>query len=228
MPSELKSSSARANGAKSRGPVTPAGRARSSRNSVRHGLAASPANLPPASAVLPGESHDDFQLLLASYLAQFAPAPGVETELVHAMVAARRRLRRLQVIETALLGNEIARRAGYIENQFSEMGRDPGDHDRLAYVFKQLADNSQSLALLMRYEGVHNRSYDRAFKQLYVLQAARARLQPNEPKSPPSSLSDSYQRPSVSIREPKSVGPPVASCDNESSPQQINVQHLFP
>jgi hypothetical protein len=37
----------------------------------------------------------------------------------------------------------------------------------------------------MRYEGTLNRSYDRAFKQLHVLQSARHRVQPNEPKPDP-------------------------------------------
>ena len=54
--------------------------------------------------------------------------------------------------------------------------------DRLAWVFQKLADHRQSLALLMRYEGALNRSYDRAFKQLHMLQSARLRAQPNEPK----------------------------------------------
>jgi hypothetical protein len=182
-----RSNTARSNGAKSRGPVTPEGRARSSRNSVRHGLAAPPAGPPPASIVLATESRQDFQLLLDSYLAQFAPAPGVETELVAAMAATRWRLRRLQTIETTLLDNEIVRRVAYINDEFSEMGQDPSNDDRLAYVFKKLADNSQSLALLIRYEGALQRSYDRTFKQLHLLQSARSqsagsRAQPNEPK----------------------------------------------
>jgi hypothetical protein len=37
----------------------------------------------------------------------------------------------------------------------------------------------------MRYEGALNRSYDRAFKQLHMLQSARHRVQPNEPKPDP-------------------------------------------
>ena len=51
--SQLKSETARANGAKSRGPVTPEGRAASSRNSLRHGFTAE-------SVVLPTESQEDF------------------------------------------------------------------------------------------------------------------------------------------------------------------------
>ena len=124
MPSNRKTQTARANGAKSRGPVTPEGRARSSRNSVRHGLAAQPAAPPPSSIVLPTESREDFQLLLDSYLAEFAPAPGVETELVEAMAATRWRLRRLSTIETTLLGNEIELYAKHTDDEFAELGRD--------------------------------------------------------------------------------------------------------
>src|SRR5713101_8264664 len=84
----LKSETARANGAKSRGPVTPQGRAASSRNSLRHGFAAK-------SVVLSTESSSEFQALLDSYVVQFDPRGGVEEDLVQTMAAARWRLRRI-------------------------------------------------------------------------------------------------------------------------------------
>ena len=239
MPSTLKSKTARANGAKSRGPVTPAGRAKSSRNSTRHGLAAAqPAGPPPASVVLATESRKDYQLLLDSYLAHFAPTPGIETELVHALAATRWRLRRLQTIETTLLDNEIVRRAEYIADEFSEMGQEPSNDDRLAYTFKKLADNSQSLILLIRYEGALRRSYDRSFKQLHLLQSARkhtgTRPLPNEPKPAattlmtvpfePNPLAPSPPDPALL---PVSDGLPSAPCDNRGSPVN-NVNHLHP
>src|SRR5579862_6412434 len=87
MPTQLKSDTARANGAKSSGPVTPEGRAASSRNSLRHGFTA-------ASVVLPTESSEDFQSLLDSYIHQFHPQGGVEIDLIQTMAAARWRLRR--------------------------------------------------------------------------------------------------------------------------------------
>jgi hypothetical protein len=174
MSSQLKSETARANGAKSHGPVTPQGRATSSRNSLRHGFAAK-------SVVLPTESSREFQALLHSYVVQFDPQGGVEEELVQTMVAARWRLRRICNIETALLSTEIVRRAEDIDEEFSNMH----DVDRLAWVFEKLADHGQALSLIVRYEGALNRSYDRAFKQLHVLQAARHRVQPNEPKPEP-------------------------------------------
>jgi hypothetical protein len=171
MSSELKSETARANGAKSHGPVTPEGRAASSRNSLRHGLTAK-------SVVLPAESSEDFQELLDSYIDQFQPQGGVEMDLIQAMAAARWRLQRMCGIETALLSTEIVRRNEDIDEEFENMH----DVDRLAFVFQKLADHGQTLALLMRYEGALNRSYDRAFKQLLLLQSTHSRPQPNEPK----------------------------------------------
>ena len=164
----LKSQTARANGAKSHGPVTPEGRAASSRNSLRHGFTAK-------SVVLPRESSEDFQELLDSYTDQFQPQGGVEMDLIQAMAAARWRLQRMCSIETALLSTEIVRCNEDIDEEFENMH----DVDRLAWVFQKLADHGQTLALLMRYEGALNRSYDRAFKQLLLLQAHRPR--PNEP-----------------------------------------------
>ena len=173
-----KSDTSRANGAKSCGLVTPEGRAKSARNSIRHGLRAK-------SIVLPTESAEEFQSLLDSYTDQFDPQTGVEIDLVEAMAVARWRLRRVCTIETNLLTNEMLRHAGDIEEHFDEMDRYVDDDDSLTWVFKRLADSGQTLALLVRYEGALNRSYDKAFKQLHLLQSARDRLQPNEPKPDP-------------------------------------------
>jgi hypothetical protein len=174
MSSRLKKDTARANGAKSRGPVTPEGRARSSANSRTHGLTST-------TLLLPGESKDDFNLLLADYVDQFRPASGVEMELVESMVSARWRLRRLLAMETNLFDTEIVRRSKAIDKEFTGMD----DSARLAWVFQKLADNGQVIALLIRYETTINRSYDRAFKQLQMLQASKPA--PPPPQSPANS-----------------------------------------
>src|SRR5271154_6920869 len=118
MPSDLKSETARINGAKSHGPVTPEGKARSSANSRRHGLTA-------ASIVLPGESAEHFQLLLADFMDQFQPQTGVEVDLVEVMAAARWRLRRLLAIETHQFDLELVRRKKQIDADLTGM-----DHER--------------------------------------------------------------------------------------------------
>lgn len=121
MSSDCKIETARANGAKSRGPATPEGRAKSSRNSLRHGLSAK-------TVLLPAESHEQFQLLLDAHIRQFQPASPVEMDLVEAMAVARWRLRRIWAIEASLLSNELTRRAEDIDDEFTEMNyrRSPG------------------------------------------------------------------------------------------------------
>jgi hypothetical protein len=169
MSSLLKSETARINGAKSRGPVTPEGKARSAANSRRHGLAS-------ASILLEGESAEHFQLLLAGFVNQFQPQTAVETDLVEVMAIARWRLRRLLAIEAHLFDVELACRQEEIDDQFDEMEQE----DRLAFVFQKMSDTGNSLALLIRYEGSLNRSYDRALKQLLLMKSAR-RSAPPEP-----------------------------------------------
>src|ERR1700722_6243897 len=169
MSSELKSETARINGAKSHGPVTPEGKARSSANSRRHGLT--------ASVLLDRESDEHFQLLLADFVDHFQPQTGVETDLVEVMAIARWRLRRLLAIETHLFDLEMSRREGEIDDQFDEMGQ----NDRLAFVFQHLADTGNSLALLTRYEGSLNRSYDKALKHLLQLRSSRQNRPPKGP-----------------------------------------------
>jgi len=179
--SSKKSATARANGAKSHGPATPAGRARSSQNALRHGLAVRDAALPPMSVVIGDESPADFQRLLNSYLDEFAPTSPIEVELVETMASARWRLRRLANIETTLLYNEMETSVDDIDRFFADVDREPDAEDHLAYAFKRLA-NCGSLHLLNRYEGTINRSYAQAFKQLHLLRSLRIRVQLNEPK----------------------------------------------
>jgi hypothetical protein len=166
MSSELKSETARSNGARSHGPVTPEGKARSAANSRRHGLT--------ASALVEGESDEHFRLLLADFMDQFEPQTGGEADLVEVMAIARWRLRRLLAIETHLFELEMVRRQKQIDADFAGMNYD----DRLAFVFQKMSDTGNSIALLVRYEGSINRSYDKALKHLLDLQSRRQRCPP--------------------------------------------------
>jgi len=88
MSSRKKSKSARINGAKSKGPTTPEGRARSSQNSLRHGLRSE-------TVVLPHEDRAQFEALRDSYMESFQPADQPQHDLIETMAAARWRLNRL-------------------------------------------------------------------------------------------------------------------------------------
>jgi hypothetical protein len=130
MSSELKSETARINGAKSHGPVTPEGKARSSANSRRHGLT--------ASILLDVESDEHFQLLVADFMDQFQPQTGVETDLVEMMAIARWRLRRLLAIETHLFELEMVRRRKQINATFTGMDQEAGFHETARPVNRNL------------------------------------------------------------------------------------------
>jgi hypothetical protein len=87
MPSELKSETSRANGAKSHGPVTPEGKEASSRNSLKHGFTERKI------FVLRCESLDHYQAFLAEHIAIHQPVTDPEKELVEQMAIARWRSR---------------------------------------------------------------------------------------------------------------------------------------
>jgi hypothetical protein len=100
MPSELKSQTARINGAKSHGPKTPQGRATSSVNATSHGITA-------RTLVLRNENPDFFLDMLSAYFDLLQPANAMEVDLVSDIVAARWRLRRIWRYQTAMLDVEM-------------------------------------------------------------------------------------------------------------------------
>jgi hypothetical protein len=204
---KTKSESARINGAKSRGPITPAGRAKSSRNSLRHGLSAK-------SVVLPYEDAEQFEQLLEAYVDQFDPRTAVEMELVEAIAVARWRLRRTREVETSLLSTELERRKDDIAKQpVYQSGT-----ERMAYVFKMVSDNSQSLSMLVRYEGALTRSYDRAVKQLNALQRTPPQIRPrqNEPTDDAQPEPLTPAEPATSRSEPSVPASPESSDPSDS------------
>jgi len=74
MISQRKLLAVRNNGSLSRGPKTPEGKARSSRNATRHGLLAK-------CVLLPHESRENFEVLLNQYMERFGPLDAVEEGL---------------------------------------------------------------------------------------------------------------------------------------------------
>ena len=171
MPTQSKSQSARTNGAKSHGPVTPAGRARSSQNALKHGFSAQ-------TLLLPSEDPADFHQLLADYLADLHPTGPTELDLVHQMVASKWRLSRLALIENQLFTKAI--------QDEDDLAADNDDEpltpvESLTEAFRSLA-NSPYLTFLHRTESRLEHSYSRALRTLLQLQ--RLRRQPANKSGP--------------------------------------------
>ncbi len=149
MSSLRRINASRANAARSRGPITPEGKARSSANAIRHGLLAK-------CVVLENESGQCFEDLVAQHTERFAPADGVELGMIEEMAAAHWLMRRAWAIENRLMEKAL-------RNQPA------GDEAaRIAAAFSELAATPE-LNLLHRYEARLHRIYQRALFNLALL-----------------------------------------------------------
>ena len=164
MSSERRINASRANGAKSRGPVTAEGKRASSRNSLRHGLLSK-------TIVLQDESSKDFSQLLAALRDEHRPETPTEAVLVENMAVARWRQLRLWSMETAGLDNEI-RHPKFLEGD---------DFPTQAFVaFRTLTDESRALELLNRYEARFDRQFRTSLATLLKLREGK----PAPPRDP--------------------------------------------
>ena len=92
---------ARANGALSRGPITPEGKANSSRNALRHGIRARNLSF----------SNEDAEILnsmIEGYTAEYRPETPSERDLVVEMAYNKWRIRRMWLAEIAEINKEMA------------------------------------------------------------------------------------------------------------------------
>src|SRR5689334_5276875 len=150
----------RANGARSKGPVTPEGKKRSSANAIRHGLLANV-------VVLRGEAEDNFQELLTQHVERLQPADGVEYALVEEMASAYWRLHRNWAIEKRMIDNQVRE---------EQRGRD--NLDLFVAAFRSLSHGT-AFPLLHRYETRLHNMYQRALRSFLQLRAAKLPGEPN-------------------------------------------------
>ena len=186
MSSLSRTISSRANGALSKGPTTPAGKSRSSRNATRHGLMAK-------CVVLDDESREAFDTLLAGFVERFAPNDAVELGLVEEMFSAFWRQRRAWAIETRIMDNAIATQ--------------PLDEDeltRLAGGFASIAAQPP-LELMHRYETRLHRIFQRALANLIKLRSQPELTPPSENielPNDPSPISEQFATPETEVGPP--------------------------
>src|SRR5216683_4625505 len=192
MPSELKSETARINGAKSHGPKTPEGKEISSRNAITHGMTAR------YTFTLATESRGEYEEFLAEHIAIHQPVTAPEKELVDQMAIARWRIRRFVAAETVLFDCEIIRNQAAINKEFAPA--DTGIH--LAMAIRSLADESRVLSLMSRYESRHQRVHDKAYAALRELQKSRTSQPDPAPAPAPALAPPPTGSPSVSAGAP--------------------------
>ena len=158
--SDARRAAARANGAKSHGPVTPEGKAKSALNAVTHGLTA-------GTVVLTTENREKYEALLASYRDEYDPQGQTENDLVDELAAAKWLHGRALSMITSLLDVTMDRMDQEIKEEFEKI--DNGI--RTALAFAKQADQGATLALLHRYAARHTRDYHRALDKLRQIQS---------------------------------------------------------
>ena len=177
MRTEKQIQASRANGARSRGPVTPEGKRISSRNSLRHGLLAQ-------TVVLEEESSERFVELIAALTDEFQPRTTTELMLVETMAVARWRLLRIWGIQKTALDRDMAL-------------QDPNLGPPAVRAGFALAGSNQtscSPELLLRYEIAYDRQFSRALSRLMALQS-RPAAAPPEPYHPESPVGQTFNNP---------------------------------
>jgi len=218
MPTERQSESARINGAKSQGPTSAEGKEKSSRNALRHGCTAG------HTILLACEDRGDFNRMRKDYDAMYKPVTLEEENLVAEMFATAWRLRRATTIETALIDLEVVTEEPKLKARFDTV--DGGI--LLASAFRSLADESRSLALVLRYEArlrrIHQQNYDMLLRVRQERQSEPAPPEPLPPPAPTPDCAPDSVAPEVSAPSTLAVLPPAipltpkpeARCSHES------------
>jgi hypothetical protein len=215
MSSELKSATSRANGAKSHGPITPEGKEISSQNAITHGFTAK------KTVVLACENPAQFQEMLDYYADTYQPGSPVEKDLIAEMVAARWRMQRLRMIETALIDSEMQR-----DLPETEIPADPGF--QIAFAFRRLVDESHAISLASRYESRLHRIHEHSHRTLRELQ--QFRLSAITPAASPAhnpSVSAGTPEPEPESADTKSRNEPAPPTPKDDQPISIQ-EHPLP
>jgi hypothetical protein len=152
--SPARAEASRKNGAKSKGPRTPEGKARSAQNALKHGLRAQ------KYVVLPDEGAAAFDALETALMEELAPEGALQTVLARRVVAASWRLERAERLEAELFAHETYD----LFDQAADLG--------LALI--RDCNGAGAFDTLLRYRGGTLAELWRALRTLKALQAERA------------------------------------------------------
>jgi hypothetical protein len=223
MSTQKRIDSSRANGAKSHGPVTPEGRARSRAASLTHGLTSD-------QLLIEGESEEQFNTLREEYLAEYQPQTRSRFDLVDQLVAARWRHNRVLAIQTALIDHQIARQEPEICEEFKVCDAET----RAAIAYQHLIDDSRGLESLNRHETRLSAEIRRTLKLLDAPpknQKFHHEPSPAQPKHPDEDTSappSTIHHPPSTREEPRATSavPPSTSEEQEatSEPQRASAR----
>ena len=195
----------RANAARSTGPVTEAGKQRSSLNAMRHGLL--------AKQILVGkESPENFEALCQMLTARFDPVDDFEFGMIEELAASYWRLRRAWAVETEMLEQSMQTKSS--RRQIS----------RMAEAYTDLAADNR-LNLLHRYESRLHMMYQRALHNLLLLRQIGG---PSVPVCQPVPAIEQHSEPAPEPVSPLHEPAPDPVCKNEPKTPSVSNTSLAP
>jgi hypothetical protein len=163
--SNARAEASRRNGARSRGPQTPEGKARSAQNALKHGLRAE------KHIVLPDEDAAEFAELEAAMIAELAPEGALQTVLARRVAVAAWRLARADRLEVELFAERSHGNAG---PALALLGRRVGERGPNPFRRPSDGNGTRSFETLLRYRAAAMAEFWRALRTLKALQAERA------------------------------------------------------
>lgn len=175
-----RSEQARINGAKSRGPKTAEGKARSSLNALKHGRYATNA------IVLSNEDSEAFEELVAHYVRRVQPADPVEYRLTRELAAISWLLTRVYALDTRLLDQEMEIQSP----AFTSAGVVVPELSRVTTAGRSIVDRSQYPNYLARRQGQLMRSRQsilvvlKDLRKNFPLPESSAEIIPSQPLNP--------------------------------------------
>ena len=146
----------RANGAKSQGPVTPEGKARSALNALKHGMYTK-------QVVMTLEHQPFYDKIRDDYYNFFQPKNRVTAHLIESLTLTHWHINRLRHLDTLFVNIETARPG--LTDEFEACSPDV----QIAMAFKYVTEHNSVLTVIARKLASHQREFHRMFKQLVSL-----------------------------------------------------------
>jgi hypothetical protein len=169
--SQRRIEASRANGAKSKGPVTDAGKARSSQNARRHGILATHICLNQA-------DEDVFNRILEQYVNRFQPRDQAEYDAVEEIVYYKFQMRQAWMQQASTVAMQMTIDKEFVDATWAS----PSDIDRRVLALTASIKDGNTIALLQRYSRTLSTQADRAIKSLIELQKQRIPPPPAAPE----------------------------------------------
>ena len=173
-----RSTQSRINGAKSRGPKTAAGKARSALNALKHGRYGTNA------IVLSNEDPAAFEDLVAAFVAVVRPLNTVEYNLARQLAGIDWRLTRVTAVESRIIDHELDLQVPSLE----ATGVTVADLTRLALAVQGVIDRSRLPDFLARRQTQLIRDRQTTLRTLHQLRQRRNQAAPADEIIPPTPL----------------------------------------